>query len=87
DHASIRLEWKNNAVNEHAHIVQRTNGQNRTEFINHIGKPMPKVTHANDENIDPKATYWYRVYAVFPTLNGPGGTKTSKVVVSRPVDN
>lgn len=87
DRGSIRLEWKNNAVNEHAHIVQRTNGQNQTEFYNHIGKPMPKVTHAVDENIDPNATYRYRVYAVFPTLNGPAGTETSDVVVSRPVDN
>jgi spore coat protein H len=87
DHASIRLEWKNNAVNEHAHIVQRANGQNRTEFFNHIGKPMPKVTYAIDENIDPKTTYSYRVYAVFPTLNGPGGTETSNVVVSSPTDN
>ncbi|MBT5706961.1 MAG: hypothetical protein HOI66_11635, partial [Verrucomicrobia bacterium] len=81
---SIRLEWKNNAVNEHAHIVQRINGQNDTDFYNHIGKPMPGVTEAVDENIDPNATYRYRVYAVFPTLNRPGGTEASNVVVSRP---
>ena len=85
DRGSIRLEWKNNAVNEHAHIVQRIEGQNQTKFYNHIGKPMPNVTHAVDMNVDPNVTYRYRVYAVFPTLNGPGGTETSNVVVSRPI--
>jgi spore coat protein CotH len=84
DRHSIRLEWKDNAVGEHAHIVQRANGQNEVEFINHIGKAMPNVTQAIDTNFDAKATYRYRVYAVMPTLKGPEGTTTSNIVVSKP---
>ena len=87
DRVSIRLEWKDNAVNEHAHIVQRTDGQDHSSFYNHIGKPARDVTQVVDRNIDPKLTYRYRVYAVFPTVNGPSGTKASNVVESRPLDN
>lgn len=84
DRRMIHLQWKNNAINEHAHIVQRTSGGDETRFFNHIGKASPNVTEAFDQNIDPNATYRYRVYAVYGTPNGPAGTRTSNVIESAP---
>ena len=82
--SEIRLEWKNNADNEFAHVVQRTDGLDDELFWNHIGKPERDLTQAVDRRFDASFTYRYRVFAVFPTEHGPKGTPVSNVVISRP---
>ena len=84
DGHSVHLEWQDNAENEHAHVVQRTDGRDHSIFYNHIGKPGRDVTRAVDKNFDPSLTYRYRVYAVFPSVRGPIGTGVSNHVVSEP---
>lgn len=80
----IKLEWKDNAVGEVAHVVQRTDGLNQELFWNHIGRSMPNATEAIDDRFDPRGTYAYRIYAVFPGPDGPVGTEHSNVVISKP---
>ncbi len=80
----IRLEWNDNAVGEVAHVVQRTDGQDQELFWNHIGRSMPNAIEAVDDRFDDQKTYAYRVYAVFPSPEGPVGTAVSNVAISRP---
>jgi len=39
-----------------------------------------------DERIDPEATYLYRVYAVFPSPEGPAGSLPSEATESSPLN-
>jgi hypothetical protein len=81
---SIKLQWKDNAKNEAGHIVQRADKESRGMFRNFIPRPGSSETNAIDVHVIPGETYRYRVYTVFPTPNGPAGSKSSKVVVSTP---
>ncbi len=82
DAESIQLAWKDNADGEVGHIVQRADGTVGSPFRNHIGQPGEGITNAIDRQIILGATYRYRVYAVFPTRQGPAGSKLSEVVIS-----
>ena len=81
---SIKLEWKDNAVNEAGHIVQRADIESAGKFRNHIPCPGRSETNAIDVHVGAGETYRYRVYSVFSTPNGYAGSKPSKVVVSAP---
>ena len=84
DSGGIQLTWKDNAHGEIAHIVQRTDGTASNTFFNHIGMQGDTVTGATDTAVAPGATYRYRVYVVFPTRSGPGGSRPSDAVTSAP---
>ena len=77
---SVQLKWKDNAEHEAGHIVQRTDNEKDGVFRNHIPRPGRSETSAIDVNVGPGKTYRYRVYTVFPTLNGPAGSKPSNIV-------
>jgi len=80
----IRLEWKDNATDEGAFIVQRCTGADCDGFRNAVGLPGPNQTAATDTNVEPAATYRYRVFALRPTPSGPRGTGVSNVVTVGP---
>lgn len=80
----VVLEWKDNATGEAGHIVQRAQGGDGGEFNNHIGFFGPDNDgQAIDRDVRRGQTYRYRVYAVFPTSDGPRGTSVTKVVTIR----
>ena len=81
---SIKLKWEDNAKGEAGHIVQRVEGAKGGKFKNHIPRPAQSETNAVDRKIISDATYFYRVYTVFPSNRGPEGSKSSNVVVSHP---
>ena len=84
DATSIELAWKVRAKDAVGHIVQRALKEEPLMFRNHIPCPGPSQSYAVDDRIDPKATYLYRVYAVFPSPGGPVGSQPSEAVEARP---
>ena len=47
---------------------------------------MATQSYAVDDRVDPKATYLYRVYAVFPSPEGPAGSQPSEAVEAKPLN-
>ncbi len=80
---SVMLQWEDNAAGEVASVVQRCTGAECTDFGNVIGLDGTKVTTATDHHVEPGKTYRYRVYAVFPTAEGPRGSGVSNVLAVR----
>lgn len=78
--SAVVLRWRDRARGEVGHIVQRSDTENPNGFRNHIGQPGDGMTTATDPHIHPGATYYYRVYAVHPTADGPRGTGVSNVI-------
>jgi hypothetical protein len=74
------LQWVDNAVGEVAFVVQRCTGADCTDFVNAIGLQGPNLITATDRHVEPGKTYRYRVYAVFPTDQGPRGSGLSNVL-------
>ena len=77
---SVMLEWVDNAEGEAAFVVQRCTGAECTDFGNLIGLDGANRTTATDPHVEPGKTYCYRVYAVFPTAQGPKGSGVSNVL-------
>jgi hypothetical protein len=77
----IELQWTDHAEGEVAHVVQRSDDHG--DFRNAIGQMGPAITTAIDQNVEPGKTYRYRVYAVFPTPNGPRGSGLSNPITVR----
>jgi hypothetical protein len=86
DATSIELEWQVQTKEAVGHIVQRALKEEPLMFHNHIPCPGPSQSHAVDERIDPEATYLYRVYAVFPSPEGPAGSLPSEATESSPLN-
>ena len=57
-------------------------GLHRAIFVV-VTLPGAESTLAADDNIMPGRTYRYRVFAVFPTPNGPRGSSTSNTITVR----
>ena len=85
DATSIEMAWKVHAKDAVGHIVQRALKEEPLMFRNHIPCPGPSQSYAVDDRIDPKATYLYRVYAVFPSPEGPAGSQPSEAVEAEPL--
>ncbi len=79
----VRLRWRNHAPQAAMHVVQRANGL-KGPFRNHVGDGVRGIRELVDPGAVPGQTYRYRVYAVFPTPQGPEGTPVSNEVISRP---
>jgi len=77
---SVTLAWKDNATGEAAHVVQRSQTSRGEDFQNHHGYPGDNVSTATVGGVRAGQTYYYRVYAIFPTPDGPRGTATSEMV-------
>ena len=77
------LQWVDNAEGEVAFVVQRCTGAECTDFGNVIGLEGANLTTATDHRVEPGKTYRYRVYAVFPTAQGPKGSGVSNVLTVR----
>ncbi len=86
DATSIELAWKVQAKDAAGHIVQRAMKEEPLMFHNHIPCPGPSQSYAVDDRIDPEATYLYRVYAVFPSPEGPVGSQVSEAVTADPLN-
>ena len=78
--SSIQLRWNDNANGEMAHVVQRADGEESTNFRNLVGTPGGNFRMATDPTVVPGKVYRYRVYAVFPSPQGPRGSGVSNVV-------
>ncbi len=77
---SVILEWVDAADGEVAFVVQRCTGAGCTDFGNVIGLDGANLTTATDPHVEPGKTYRYRVYAVFPSPQGPRGSGVSNVL-------
>ena len=78
--AAVNLSWVDNASDEVAFIIQRCEGAGCSDFVNHMGIPIPDTTTASDDAVVPGTTYSYRVYAIRVAGVEPFGTDTSNVV-------
>jgi hypothetical protein len=78
--ALVELHWTDQAQGEVAFVVQRCAGADSNDFTNLIGQPGQDVSSAIDRQVEPGQTYRYRVYAVFPTPQGPRGSGVSNVI-------
>lgn len=76
----VELGWVDQATGEVAFIVQKAVGAAGAEYANALGLPGENLTRAIDHDVRPGATYRYRVYAIFPTPEGPRGTGVSNAV-------
>lgn len=83
DASGVHLTWTDNAAGEAAHVLQRCQGEGCTDFANHLGFPGEDISAATDPAIGPGRTFRYRVYAVFPTPQGPEGSGVSNVAEAR----
>lgn len=80
---AVRLRWRNKAPRAAMHVIQRADGIDG-QFRNHIGDPAPGLEEIVDPKIEDNKVYRYRVYAVFPSPQGPQGTQVSNEVISIP---
>ncbi|MCC7373718.1 MAG: CotH kinase family protein [Verrucomicrobiales bacterium] len=76
----VELQWVDHAQGEVAYVVQRCAGGECADFVNAIGQAGSDLTTATDRQVQPGMTYRYRVYAVFPSPQGPRGSGVSNIV-------
>lgn len=77
---SVTLTWKDNANGEVANVVQRSDTARPGDFQNHFAQPGDQGATVTVGGLRAGQTYFYRVYAVFPTPDGPRGTAPSESV-------
>jgi hypothetical protein len=78
--SSVELSWTDRANGEVAVVLQRANSADSDDFVNTIGQPGENITTAIDRDVRPGRVYRYRVYAVFPTSQGPRGSGVSNTI-------
>ena len=84
DAQGVHLRWQDNSDREAITIVQRCQGVGCTSFNNHVGIEANQPPETIDGTVREGITYRYRVYAAWPTPDGPRGTGTSNVVDATP---
>lgn len=84
DERGVHLAWQDNSDREALTIVQRCEGVECTTFQNRHGVEPDQEPQFIDNAIRPGVTYRYRVYAAWPTPEGPRGTGTSNIAEATP---
>ena len=84
DAQGVHLRWQDNSEREAMTIVQRCQGVGCTSFQNHVGVESNQPPETIDGSVREGITYRYRVYAAWPTPEGPMGTGTSNIVEATP---
>ena len=84
DAQGVHLRWQDNSDREALTIVQRCYGIGCTSFENRAGIEPDQLPEFIDDAVQAGVTYRYRVYAAWPTPDGPRGTGTSNVVEATP---
>ena len=80
DEEGVHLRWTDNSIREAINILQRCEGNGCEHFENRIGVPAHEPSEVIDSHIQSGKVYRYRIYAAWPTPNGPRGTGTTNVV-------
>ena len=80
----VYLSWIDNSDREGLTVVQRCQGAGCETFQNRAGIPPDAPPMFMDDQVQRGETYRYRVYAAWPTPDGPQGSGTSNVVEVTP---
>lgn len=80
DARGIHLSWTDNSDREGLTVIQRCEGPGCEGFRNHVGVEPHEPPRRIDERLRSGRTYRYRVYAAWPTPDGPQGSGLSNVV-------
>ncbi|MBV72365.1 MAG: hypothetical protein CMH52_13655 [Myxococcales bacterium] len=84
DESGVTLSWTDNSEREGLTIVQRCDGVDCETFTNLIGIEPDRPPRATDQQVQMGQVYRYRVYAAWPSPEGPQGSAPSNVVEARP---
>ncbi|MEE2757885.1 MAG: CotH kinase family protein [Myxococcota bacterium] len=84
DQNGVTLSWTDNSDREGLTILQRCDGVDCENFSNRMGIEPDRPPRATDQQVQMGQVYRYRVYAAWPSPDGPQGSAASNIVEARP---
>ena len=80
DQDGVHLRWTDHSTRAAIRVLQRCEGSDCEHFENRVGIPAHEPAQVIDPHVQSGQIYRYRMYAAWPTPNGPRGTGTTNIV-------